>query len=281
MLTVREHLQELRRRLLYPAGIMIMGSLVAYVFRQPIIRFLRQPLNQPLYYTSPTGSFEFVMQVCLLVGLLLALPVLCYNLIRFTEPAFRQALNRKHIAVILTSSFVLCLTGAAFAYYISLPAALHFFGLVGTADLQALISVDQYMRFLTTNLALFATLFQLPLVFLAINHFTPLSPRQFSSWRKYTIIGAFAVALILPTAPDPVSQLIIALPIIGLFELSNVAVILTNRRRQRPVPNQSPRSTTALHQAASQKLHPSPLPEQEPRLRTPLTSRVIDLRDRK
>jgi sec-independent protein translocase protein TatC len=296
-MSVREHLQELGRRLLYPLAILIAGSILAYVVREPIIAFLRHPLGQPLYYTSPTGSFEFVMQICLLVGFLLALPVLCYNLIRFIEPALSRPLSRRGIAGLLLASYGLSLTGAAFGYYLSLPAALHFFGLIGTSNLQPLISVNQYLSFLLGHLATFAALFQLPLILLFINRFTPLTPAHFSKARKFVIVGAFALALIIPAAPDPLSQTIIAFPIIGLYELSSVLVWLANaRRRHHPVPEALPppqRTQPPAHTppAPSRPVprpqsipHPqSPRPQSQPPRPQPVrrapTPQVIDLRN--
>ncbi|HSX01273.1 MAG TPA: twin-arginine translocase subunit TatC, partial [Candidatus Saccharimonas sp.] len=209
---------------------------LAYIWRQPLIELMRRPLGQPLFYTSPTAGFNFVMELCLLAGFLLALPVLCYQLVRFIEPVFTQRLRGRDIVRLISTSSVLVLAGVAFGYYLSLPAALRFFTLVGSNDLRPLISADQYLRFLLSHLAIFAAAFQLPLLLLVINRFTPLDPRRLGRARRYVIVGAFALALIVPWAPDPLSQLILALPIIALYELSILLVRLSNRHRLTDLP---------------------------------------------
>jgi sec-independent protein translocase protein TatC len=231
--TALEHLHELWRRSLYCVGVLIVGGAFGYIFRQQIINFLQRPLGQQLYYTSPMGSFNFVMQVCLLIGFLLALPVMSYNLLRFIEPALRKRLKPRVIFIVLISSFVLALGGAAFGYYLTLPFALQFFGHVGTSSLRPLISVNEYFSFILGYLGTFAAVFQLPLLLLFINHITPFKPGGLSKWRKHVYIGAFAISLIMPSSPDPVSQVSLAIPIIILYELSIVLIWLANRKRYR------------------------------------------------
>src|SRR6266567_4594568 len=94
-LTALEHLRELAYRLFLAVLVAIVGAVVAYVFRLQIILFLQHPLDQKLYYTSPMGSFQFVMQVCMLCGAVLALPIAVYNILRFIEPVFTKNFSRK------------------------------------------------------------------------------------------------------------------------------------------------------------------------------------------
>jgi sec-independent protein translocase protein TatC len=235
-LTFAEHLHELRRRLLGSVLVMVAGGSVGYTFRSPIIHFLQKPLKQQLYYTSPTGSFEFVMQISLLVGLLCALPILLYNILRFIEPAFKRRFSNKLIFGLMSSSIGLAFAGLAFGYYVSLPPALHFFNQVGTSNLHPLISVNEYFSFVLNYLGAFALTFQIPLVLLFANHIRPFGPGGINKWRKYVIVAAFGIAIVLPSAPDPLSQVILAAPIIVLYEISNVLIWIVNRKRPVLVP---------------------------------------------
>jgi sec-independent protein translocase protein TatC len=265
-------LRELRRRLSYPALVLLAGAIAAYIWREPVIELMRRPLNQPLFYTSPTAGFEFVMQVCLLAGFLVALPVFCYSLIRFIEPAFGAGLSRRAIASIIATSLLLVAAGVTFGYVISLPAALRFFSLVSTPDLQPLISTDRYLRFLIGHLAVFAAAFQLPLIILTINYLTPLKVRALSKARRYVIVAAFGLAVVIPSAPDPLSQLILALPVIALFELSVLLVRRINARRERRLdPSFAPPPSIP-------RLHSQPPPRKPPA--KPAKPGVIDLRNR-
>jgi len=232
-ITLMDHLRELRRRLIWSVVVVGIGATFGYIFRAAIIAFLQWPLHEPLYYTSPTGSFEFVMQVCLLVGFLIALPVVLYNALRFVEPALPRRFSRLELAAVVGLSFSLAVGGAAFGYYVSLPAAFRFFNSVGTSHLHPLISSDQYFRFVVAYLGTFALIFQLPLILLLIDRIKPMGPRQVRKWRKVVIVGAFAIAIITPSAPDPLSQVILAMPMILLYEATLLYLTVRGRRRSR------------------------------------------------
>lgn len=232
-LTVLEHLHELWLRLISSVVVAFIGGGVAYFFRLQIINFLQRPLHEKLYYTSPMGSFQFVMQVCLLVGVILALPMLIYNVLRFIEPAFEKQFSKGLLFGVLLSSLTLAALGVAFGYYLTLPFALRFFSSVGTSTLHPLISVNEYFSFILGYLATFAIVFQLPLLLLFINHITPFKPGGLTKWRKHVYVGSFAISLIMPSSPDPLSQVSLAIPIIALYELSILLTWKVNRNKYR------------------------------------------------
>ena len=232
-LTALEHLHELWLRIVSSVVVAIIGGAVAYFFRAAIIGFLQRPLHQTLYYTSPMGSFQFVMQVCLLVGIIVALPMLIYNILRFIEPAFDRRFSRLLLLSVLVSSLGLAAVGVVFGYYLTLPFALQFFNSVGTSALHPLISVNEYFSFILGYLATFAVVFQLPLLLLFINHIKPFKPGGLRRWRGKLYIGAFAVSLIMPSSPDPLSQVSLAIPIIILYELSLFLIWNVNRKYRR------------------------------------------------
>jgi sec-independent protein translocase protein TatC len=124
-----------------------------------VITFLQRPLHEQLYYTSPTASFEFVMQVCLLCGFLSALPMFLYNTLRFIEPAFERCFSRQLLLTVIGSSLLLAAAGLTFGYYLTLPFALKFFSSVGTSSLHPLITVNEYFSFVVGYLATFAIVF--------------------------------------------------------------------------------------------------------------------------
>jgi sec-independent protein translocase protein TatC len=232
-LTALEHLRELWLRLMGSVVVVFVGGGIAYIFRLQIINFLQRPLNEQLYYTSPMGSFQFIMQLCLLCGVILALPFLIYNILRFIEPAFDKVFSRRFVLAVLGSSLVLAALGVLFGYYLTLPFALQFFNSVGTSSLHALITVNEYFSFILGYLATFAIVFQLPLLLLFINHISPFPPGGLTKWRKHVYIGAFAVSLIMPSSPDPLSQVSLAIPIIALYEVSVALIWYVNRKKHR------------------------------------------------
>lgn len=238
------HIQELRRRLGWSAAILLVGAILGYVWRKPIIEALAQPLNMPLYYTSPAGGFEFVMQVCILVGGLIALPVLIYNIIRFLEPAFqRKRFNRTQIGIIISISSFLAAAGVSFAYLIVLPASIHFFSLFNVGPVSAWISTKEYFTFATSYLMLMALLFQLPLILLIANSIRRFPPGSIGKFRRWVIVGSFVIAL--PLTYDMLSQALMAIPIIVLYEASGLIIWFKNRRYNKRQEAKGPQASLA------------------------------------
>jgi sec-independent protein translocase protein TatC len=234
-----QHVQELRRRLTISVGVLIVGATVGYLARDPILTWLQAPLHGTLYYSQVMGAFEFLMQACFLVGLLFAIPVVVYNLIAFIRPALPGPVSGRQIAAIVVVSCLLTVGGASFAYYVTLPVVLKFLSSVDVTHLHPLIAANSYLTFVINYLAVFALIFQLPLIMIFIDRIRPIPPASLKKLRKWVILGAFGLALILPIlalilpiAPDPVSQLNLALPIVILYEVSLWLVVMAHRRRK-------------------------------------------------
>ena len=224
------HVHELRRRLSWTAMAFIAAGTVAYFYRKPLVNFIAKPLGQPLFYSAPSGSFEFVMQVCLAIGIVVALPVIVYNLIRFIEPAFeRKRMSRKMIGLIIAMSFGLSCFGLWFAFDHVLPMSLHFFSEFAFGPIKPLISTSEYFNFVIGSAVTFAIIFQLPLLLLTFNTIDRFPPGKLRKYRRHVIVGSLAVALVLPFTYDPITQFVVALPIIMLYEVSIIAIWAVNR----------------------------------------------------
>lgn len=235
-LTIGEHLQELRGRLLWSAMALLIGGAIGYVYNDQIIAWLVKPLNQQLYYTSPAGGFDFLIKVCVFFGFLLAIPVLVYQLIRFLSPAVPPNISYK-TGKIMLCSVILALMGVSFAYFVSLPAALHFLGNFSTESVTSLISANEYFNFVMIYMVCFAVLFQMPLVLAFVNKVTPLSPKMLMQKQRIVILGSFIIAALVTPTPDPLNQTLMALPIIALYQSSIGVVWQSNRRSQRKTRN--------------------------------------------
>jgi len=245
-LTFAGHIHELRRRLTWPALILVIGGFVGYAFHNDIIQFLQAPLHQTLYYNTPAGGFNFIMKVCFILGITLAIPVLIYNVISFIEPAVEKKITRRIITMVTALSLTLGVAGAAFAYFVVLPVSLKFFGNVDIAGVKPLIAADDYLNFALTCIVSFILLFQIPLLVLFINHIKPMSPRKLLKYEKYVIVGSLAIALVLPFTYDPLTQFLIALPIIVLYNLSVVMVWMANRSLRKAAKLEAKAETTVV-----------------------------------
>ncbi len=253
-----EHIQELRQRLIYCLVALLLGCSVGYALHDKLFALVRQPLHQKLYYTSPVAGFNSMLKLSILFGLVLALPVIMYQLSQFLKPLFS---TRTRSLIIIFYSILLAALGVSFAYFVSLPAAVHFLTNIDSNNLQSLIVVNDYLNFVFNYLGGFAILFQLPLLLLLINRITPLNPKRLMGYERYVILGSFIVAAILTPTPDPVNQAIMAGPIILLYQFSVVLVWWVNR---------SAASKLKAAPPTRHAVHPSPPPTPIARVTVPI-----------
>ncbi|NTW61845.1 preprotein translocase subunit TatC [Candidatus Saccharibacteria bacterium] len=229
--TLNDHLRELQVRLVVCAVALLIAGIVVYMFYGPILAFLSSPLNAPLYYTSPAGGFTYVMKICVAGALIVTVPIIFFNLIMFVRPAFEKVLSMKRVFTVTIFSSVLAVAGAAFAFYCILPGSLQFFKGFQVSGLNALISADSYLGFLTSMIAMFVIVFQIPLIIAFIDTIHPLSPRQLLRLEKWVVIGSLVVALLAPFTYDFVTSILIAVPIIVLYNLSIIIVVMRHKRK--------------------------------------------------
>jgi sec-independent protein translocase protein TatC len=233
--TFHDHVTELRNRIIVVAFSVGLFSLIGYVGRNKIIYFIHKPFNSPLYYNTPAGAFNLTMKIALVIGIFFSLPILIYNIIKFLEPTFSQRLKKGHVNATLLFSCVLAISGAAFGYYILLPMSLHFFGGYSSQTISPLISANEYFNYVINLVITFAILFQIPLIIDFINRIKPFKPRQLLKYQKYIIVGAIVIALVLPFTYDPVTQFVVAIPIVLLYYLSIIMVMVSNRKKKEKV----------------------------------------------
>lgn len=230
-----EHIRELRRRLIVCLAAILAGTAAGYWLHAQLFAMIQKPLGQQLYYTSPVGGLNAILKVSILFGLVVALPVIIHQLHGFLQPAFHKSLPSRSIYIIFTS-LALAAIGAAVAYFISLPAALHFLTNLNTPGIAPFILVNEYMNFILSYIVGFAILFQLPLIILFINRVKPQSPRGLMRYQRYVILGSAIIAAILTPTPDPLNQAIMAAPIIILYQVSIVMIWIANSNKAKPVP---------------------------------------------
>lgn len=223
--TVYDHIRELRTRLF--VSIMALGAAgtVIYLFYGQVLALLSSPLGAPLYYSNPAGSFSFVMKICLTGALIVTIPVLAYNIIMFIRPAFIEYLPKKRVVKTTLGSTVLAISGAAFAFLCILPGTLSFFKGFQVDGLKAMISADNYLNFVTNIIIMFVIVFQIPLIITFIDRIKPIKPIKLFKMEKWVILGSLIIALIAPFTYDLLTSLLIALPVVALYNLSIVIVL--------------------------------------------------------
>ncbi len=233
-----DHLIELRSRLLKSLLAVGLAFGACLYFAKPIFAILVQPLiaagQGKLIYTQLFEAFFVEVKVAFFSAMMIAFPVIANQLWKFVAPGlYRQ--EKKALLPFLFATPVLFAVGASFAYFITIPLALRFLlgfqGNVGGVTQEALPSVGNYLSFTMQFIMAFGIAFLLPILLMLIERAGIVSRDQLISARRYMIVAAFAIAAV-ATPPDILSQFLLAVPLILLYEVSIFAIWFTQRRRK-------------------------------------------------
>lgn len=253
--TLKDHLNELKGRFFWVVIFFLLFSAATYPFYQTIIHWLVKPLgSEKLYFMTPAGGISFIMKVCMYVGFICVLPILVYHLYKFVAPVIAKTRLRTVLGY-ATASTLLALMGIGLAYYVSLPAALHFLTGITLTNVSAMITLDAYMSFITTYLLAGALLFQLPLIMLIINSVTPLKPSKLMSYQRHNIVISFILAALITPTPDLFNQTIIAAPMIIMYQ---VGIVLIWAKQQRAKKRSKPATQPVEQKVAAEVAAPVP-----------------------
>jgi sec-independent protein translocase protein TatC len=234
-----DHLIELRTRLVRSVVALAIGFGVCLYFADPILGFLVQPLKDAfpegegqLIFTKLYEIFFVELKVALFAGFFVSFPIIANQLWAFIAPGL-YAREKKAFLPFLLATPVLFIAGGALAYYVVMPTAFRWFlGFEGTAgglDIQALPSAGDYLSLVMQFILAFGMSFLLPVLLLLLNRAGIVTRQQLASARRYVIVGIATLAAIV-TPPDPGSQIILAIPLLILFEGSLLIMRLQERR---------------------------------------------------
>lgn len=222
--TFWDHISELRKRLLLAFLGVALAAAFAYAYWKQIWLWLAYPLaHQHLKVdfiaTSPLESFITSLKLSLLAGLVVAFPWVMWQFWRFLAPALYA--RERHLFIgTFFASVLMFLCGAAFAFFVVLPAGLHFLATyTGGSVLQSWKQAD-YASFISQFLLAFGLIFELPVAVFVLSRLGLLTAKGMWSFFRFAILIIFVVAALLTPGPDPVSQLLLALPLCVLYLLS-------------------------------------------------------------
>jgi sec-independent protein translocase protein TatC len=222
-----DHLEELRRRLIKSIASILIFSIVIYAFAEKIINYLVTPVGT-VYFTSPTEAFSVRIKLSLILGLIASVPVIFYQIWQFVVPGLSKKETKYVVPVVLIST-VFFLGGAAFCYFLVLPLGIKFLLGYQTERLLPLIKIGDYISFISWMVLAFGLVFQLPIVTFFLGKLGVVTPRSLSKARKYAVVVILIVAAVLTPTPDVFSQLMLAVPLYILYEVSIIVVRVTNR----------------------------------------------------
>lgn len=238
-MTIFEHLEELRRRIVYSSLAFLVGTIAAYSFSARLIdlalrpgyKFLEAGGGQ-LIFKTVTEAFMLNLQVAVYAGLILASPVILYNVVAFIIPGLEPH-ERRYVYSILPAFLILFAIGAAFAYKLFLPFTFEFFASFTSENIKTLVSAQDVLTFSLHFMIPFGLVFELPLLVFFLTKLGIITSDFLSRHRKIAILIIFILAAAL-TPPDVVSQSAMALPMVVLYEVSIwVSRFVTPMRRPR------------------------------------------------
>lgn len=218
-----EHLEELRWRLWKCIAAVTVLIFIAFPFTGKILELLTYPnsrLKNPatFVFLKPTGMLMLRMEIAIITGTIAALPIILYQLWQFIAPGLYPK-ERKFIGPVITITIFSFFLGAGFAYEILIPVILPFLFSLSTPSIRPMININEYAQFVLRLIVLTGLVFELPMVSFFLTRLGLLRPLFLRKARKYSILLVFIFAAII-TPPDPVSQIVLALPLLLLYEVS-------------------------------------------------------------
>ncbi|MDP2921831.1 MAG: twin-arginine translocase subunit TatC [Candidatus Omnitrophota bacterium] len=234
-MTVIEHLEELRRRIIASLVFFTIASVVSFIFSDKISDILRLPalgIMDSFVFVAPTEVFTSYMRISILAGFFISLPFILFQAGSFLIPAVSPD-KREAIVSWLIISFALSIMGVMFSYFLALPFALKFLVNFAREAAFPMITIGKYFSFAGAFLLIGALVFQIPVIMALLSQIGLLSSIFFRKNRRYAVVAIFIAAAIITPTQDIVNMLIFAVPMLALYEAGVAASIVIEKRRKK------------------------------------------------
>ena len=238
-LPIGEHLVELRKRLMWSAGAVLVCTGVAFAFHPQILTLLMEPAqgftgipNEKPVYTELTEFIGAAMKASLLVGLFASLPIVLYQLVMFISPGLSPT-EKRYLYSLLPLSLLVFLVGAAFGYRVLFPPMVRFLLSFGSDVATPYIRIGSYVNLMLSLLFWMGVVFETPLVMFFLSKIGVVTAQSLARFRRYAIVIAFILGAIITPTLDPINQALVAVPIILLYEVGILLARVGGRDRKR------------------------------------------------
>lgn len=222
-MTFLEHLEELRWRIIYSIIGIVIGTIIAWIFVDFLVDVvLLKPAKDAgavLQNLRPFGQLFLFMQIAIMVGIVISIPNIFYQFWKFISPALRKH-ERRYIFWIVVFSSVCFLAGIAFAYFVMLPLTLKFAAQFGSETIKNEFAIDEYMSIIISVMLAAGLIFELPMISFFLSKLGILKPSYMKKYRRHAIVIIMVAAAFLTPGADPVSQIVLAVPLVLLYEIS-------------------------------------------------------------
>ncbi len=229
---LRAHLEELRRRLFIAALALVVGTAVAFVFHRQVLQVLIRPAAGTTFiFTEVTEMLGISMKVSIMGGLILALPVIAYEVLMFVSPALTT--KERRLIFLLVPGIVLAFVGGvAFGYFVLIPPGLRFLLNFDTDIATPMIRMGNYVDFVVRLLFWIGVVFESPIFMATLARLGVVTYKTFAKWRRLAIVLAFVLSAAITPTFDPVNQTLVAVPIMILYEVGIWLAWLTRRSKK-------------------------------------------------
>ncbi|MBU1098957.1 MAG: twin-arginine translocase subunit TatC [Bacteroidetes bacterium] len=218
-----EHLEELRWRVVYTLIGIVVATIGCWIFIdflvENILLLPAKTANLKLQNLRPFGQLFLYFQVALIAGFIVSIPNFFYQLWKFLSPALKPK-EKKYIVWIVIFSSLCFIIGVAFAYYVMIPMTLKFAVAFGTPEIENNFAVTEYFSIIMSVLLAAGIVFELPMLSFFLSKIGILTPKFMRKFRKHSIVGILFLAAILTPGTDPVAQVLLAIPLVLLYEIS-------------------------------------------------------------
>ena len=218
-MSLMEHLDELRRRIVHSALYLGAGFLIAWIFHDRLFALVQQPLSRigkTLVFTHPMDPLNVYMQVSLIGGAILASPFILFQVWLFIAPGLYQK-ERRFVVPFMGATVGLFLGGAAFGYFWVLPGALKILIIDFGKNFTSMVTIEEYSGFFLSVILGLGISFEMPILIFFLAMFGIVSPRFLWKNIRYAILAIFLVAAIITPSPDPWTMCIYAVPMLALY----------------------------------------------------------------
>jgi sec-independent protein translocase protein TatC len=242
-MSLTEHLIALRKCISNSLIAVGIGFAGCYYYKDWIFDIVTRPLTQALpknsylIYTGLTDAFFTYMKVAFFASLIITSPFILYQIWKFIAPAL-HAKEKKYVVPFVFFSTLLFVSGVLFGYFVALPPAFEFFVSFNNKYLQAMISFSEYLSLFVTFLLGFGLSFELPIFMFFLGKLGIVNSKMLSKQRRYAILVIFIVAAILTPSPDALSQILMAIPLMFLYEVSIFVVKFSEKKKITPDNNE-------------------------------------------
>lgn len=220
-MSLMEHLEELRKRIVHSAIYLVIGFIVAYVVHERLYGFVQAPLDKlgiKLNYTHPMDPLNLYLQVSLIGGAILASPFILYQVWLFIAPGLYHK-EKRFVFPFMAATVSLFLAGAGFGYFFVLPGALKILIVQFGSKFNPMVTIEEYTGFFLSIILGLGISFELPILIFFLALFGIVSPRFLWKNVRYAVLGVFIVAAIICPSPDVVTMCVYALPLLALYLL--------------------------------------------------------------